>query len=68
MRWRRNLLGSEGRHGGPEWYIRVQPASAKIETIFSISESTDLGILEGGTGNVLFEEEEESLLSEDFCW
>lgn len=64
VRWRRSLLGSEGRHGGPEWYIKVQLASAKIETIFSISESTDLGILEGGTGNVLSKEEEER----DFCW
>lgn len=60
---------SEGRTGGPELYIKVQPASAKIDAIFSISESEDLGILEGGTGNELLDEEEESRLSDDdICW
>lgn len=42
VRWRRKAWRSEGRHGGPYGFISVQPASARIEVIFSTaSDSTD---------------------------
>lgn len=31
-----------GRQGGPAGFIKVQPASAKIETIFSIDNNSSL--------------------------
>lgn len=76
-RWRRSWCGSEGRHGGPEWLRRVQPASASIEAILSIAgvSTTSFGVglvvegledLGGGKGGT--KEEEAGRLREGICW
>jgi len=63
------LWGWEGRHGGPAGLRRVQPASARIDTILSNVGvgvgvvTVALGILGGGKGGTV-EEEEDGLLRE----
>ena len=61
------MWGWEGRHGGPAGLRRVQPASARIDTILSNVGvgvvTVALGILGGGKGGTV-EEEEDGLLRE----
>lgn len=64
------MWGWEGRHGGPAGLRRVQPASARIDTILSNVGGAGvgvgvvaLGILGGGKGGTV-EEEEDGLLRE----
>ena len=63
------MWGWEGRHGGPAGLRIVQPASARIDTILSNVGvgvgvvTVALGILGGGKGGTV-EEEEDGLLRE----
>ena len=59
------MRGWEGRHGGPAGLRRVQPASARIDTNLSnVGGVVALGILGGGKGGTVEEEEEDGLLRE----